>query len=72
MTKAKKKEPESLIPVWVHKPGLKGYDSAGVPVDEMEVNQYGFATKIVPGMQPASTGAMELKSYNVRQIKANK
>lgn len=67
---ANKTEPAELIPVWVHQPGIKGFDVMGNPVDEMEVNQYGFVTKLRKGVQPADTDALQLKSYTTRQLKA--
>lgn len=59
-----------LIPVWVHKPGLKGYDICGDPIEEMELHQYGYVTKVVNGTQPADTDPHQLKTYNTHQMKA--
>jgi len=67
-----KRKAKGLIPVWVHKPGLAGYDVTGAPVAEMAVNEYGFVDKMRAGVQAAATDPMELKSYNTRQIKAKK
>lgn len=68
-------EPEELIPVWVHKKGIPGYDEYGNPVKEMAVNNYGYATAVAEGMQPADTDPLHLKeykprTYKTRQIKA--
>lgn len=79
MTRAKepvKVKPAQLIPVWVHERGLKGFDEYGNPVEEMAVNNYGYTTRIIAGMQPADTDPLYLKEYRVkrayktRQIKA--
>lgn len=74
--KEKATDASALIPVWVHDKGLKGYDEYGNPVEEMAVNNYGYTTRIIAGMQPADTDPLELKeyrpkrAYKTRQIKA--
>lgn len=82
---AKKKEtaerksvkPEKLIPCWCYKKGIAGYDVNGAPVAEMDVEQYGYVTRIIDGTQPADTDPLELKfykakrTYNTRQVKAD-
>ena len=62
-----KAAPPKLIPVWVHAAGLSGFDVYGNPVEEMEVNQYGFATRVIAGMQPADTDPINLKSYHPKR-----
>lgn len=79
MAESKKRERvdiDSLVPVWIHEKGVKGYDQAGKPVASLEPNSYGYVTRLVKGTQPASTSALDLKSYvkkrtyKTRQIKA--
>lgn len=74
--KRKQVDPSTLLAVWCHEKGIKGYDQAGNPTGLISPNSYGYVTRIVAGTQPANTDPMRLKSYvkkrayKTRQIKA--